>query len=64
MNSDKFWSNPGVRKIVQLWNERPAEVIMGVTGLFLATAKIIEAASGVASKRAYAKRMNRRRRND
>ncbi len=58
MNSKEFWNNPGVRKLIQLWNERPAEVIMGATALMMGSAKFIEAMSGIRSKRAYAKKMN------
>ena len=43
-------------KLVQAWNENPTMVIAVASGLMMATSRLIEAISGVASKRAYAKR--------
>lgn len=43
-------------KIKQAWNENPLGVAIVVGGLLTATARLIEAISGVQSKRAYAKK--------
>ncbi len=61
MNSNQFWNNPGVRRLIQLWNEHPEIVIMGATGFMAASAKFISAVSKTRSEGAYAKKMNQSR---
>jgi hypothetical protein len=45
-------------KIKQAWDENPMLVVVIGTGAVTALGKLIDAAAGVQSKRAYAKRMN------
>ena len=53
----KFTKPKAWDKIKQAWDENPMLVIAIGTGAAHALAKVIEAVSGISSKRAYAKRM-------
>jgi len=46
-------------KIKEAWNENPIGVAIVVAGLFTASARLIEAVSGVRSKNAYARQGRR-----
>lgn len=47
-------------KIKQAWDDDPMLVTLIATGAMTALGKLIDAASSVQSKRAYAKRMNKK----
>ena len=46
----------GIDRLKDAWNENPLLVIGVATGACMAVAKLIEAVSGVQSKRAFARR--------
>lgn len=54
----KFKKPKAWGKIKEAWDENPMLVVVIFTGAAHATAKVIDAVSGISSKRAYAKRMN------
>jgi hypothetical protein len=47
-------------KIKEAWDENPMLVVVIGTGAVTALGKLIDAAAGIQSRRAYAKRMNRK----
>lgn len=47
----------GVDKIMTTWEENPMLVITIVSGLMVASAKVVDTASSVQSRRAYAKQV-------
>lgn len=51
----EFWD-----KIKEQWDENPMLVIAVGTAALTATGKLIDAVASIPSKRAYAKRMNKR----
>jgi hypothetical protein len=51
----------GMSKIREAWNENPLLVIGVAAGFMMATSKLIDSVSGIRSRSAYAKRMNRGR---
>ena len=54
----------GIDRLKDAWNENPLLVIGVATGACMAVAKLIEAVSGVQSKRAFARRATRRRKQE
>ena len=54
----------GIDRLKDAWNENPLLVIGVATGACMAVAKLIEAVSGVQSKRAFARRTARRRKQE
>jgi hypothetical protein len=51
-------------KIKEAWDNDPMLVVVVTTGAVAALGKLIDAAAGVQSKRAYAKRMNGKKQGD
>jgi hypothetical protein len=47
----------GVNKLMTAWEENPLLVITIVSGLMVASAKVVDTASSVQSRRAYAKQV-------
>lgn len=56
----KFKKPKAWDKIKEAWDENPMLVIVIGTGAVTALGKLIDAAAGIQSKRAYAKRMNKK----
>jgi hypothetical protein len=56
-----FQQNPGVQKLKEAWNENPIGVAIVAGAVLTATSKLIDAVSGIQSKRAYAKNRGKRR---
>lgn len=51
----------GVDKIMTQWEENPLLVITIVSGLMVASAKVVDTASSIQSRRAYARQINRKK---
>lgn len=70
MNNGSFLKNMkakfqnGVSKIMTTWEENPMLVITIVSGLMVASAKVVDTASSVQSRRAYARQINRKNQRD
>lgn len=67
MNNDNFGKRMkakfrnGVDKIMTQWEENPLLVITIVSGLMVASAKVVDTASSIQSRRAYARQINRKK---
>jgi hypothetical protein len=48
-------------KIRQAWDENPLAVIAVAAGVMMAASRLIDSLSGIRSRAAYARRMDRRR---
>jgi hypothetical protein len=55
----KFQS--GVSKLMTQWEENPLLVITIVSGFMVASAKVVDTASSVQSRRAYARQINKKK---
>jgi len=51
-------NNKAVQNLKRQWDENPLNVIAVGAGAAIAASKLIDSLSGVQSRRAYAKRMN------
>jgi hypothetical protein len=51
----------GIDKIMTTWEENPMLVITIVSGLMVASAKVVDTASSVQSRRAYARQINKKK---
>lgn len=51
--------NGAVSRLEEAWNENPLLVIGVAAGLMMAASKLIDSVSGIRSRQAYARRMNR-----
>jgi hypothetical protein len=60
----KFTKPRAWAKIKKAWDDDPMVVILITNGAIIAISKLIDAAAGVQSKRAYAKRMNKKQGDD
>lgn len=56
----RFRDSTAVRKLEEAWNENPLLVIGVAAGFMMAASRLIDSVSGIRSRAAYAKRMNRR----
>lgn len=54
-----FRDSTAVRKLEEAWNENPLLVIGVAAGFMMAASKLIDSVSGIRSRQAYARRMNR-----
>lgn len=55
----RFRDQPAIRKLEEAWNENPLLVIGVAAGFMMAASKLIDSVSGIRSRQAYARRMNR-----
>lgn len=60
----KFKKPKAWDKIKEAWDENPMLVVVIGTGAVTALGKLIDAAAGIQSRRAYAKRMNKKQGDD
>ena len=60
----KFKKPKAWGKIKEAWDENPMLVVVIGTGAVTALGKLIDAAAGIQSRRAYAKRMNNKKQGD
>lgn len=67
MNNTTFRKNMkakfqnGCSKLMTQWEENPLLVITIASGLMVASAKVVDTASSIQSRRAYARQINRKR---
>jgi hypothetical protein len=49
--------NEGLKKLKQLWNDKPAEFIVVMSAAAIAAVKVIDAVSAAQGRRAYAQQV-------
>ena len=55
----RFRDSTAIQKLEEAWNENPLLVIGVAAGFMMAASKLIDSLSGIRSRQAYARRMNR-----